>query len=205
MRLFLLSLISVSFFTFGLPVTDAGEEKSKIPKYKTTVKLEISASKELENQIYSYLSRELRSLGDVQLVENDPEWFIHIVALQVKDKTGFIGGVVFSIVIEKGYKIPVDILLLAVMDVFQISSDDWEKLKEKRQKLEETFTTIITNGLIRDLLARDLVLHSLRTDTPDNIHNLCKDIVADFDAEFLKKERDSRQKLIDMFSKVSNK
>ena len=204
MRLFLLSLISFSFFTFGLTVTDSGEKKSKIPKYNTTVKLEISASEDIKNQIYSYISRELRSLGDVEIVENNPEWIIDIVALQVKDKNSYDRGVAFSIVIEKGYKIDVNILLSVVKDAFKINSDDWEKLK-KRKNLEEIFTVIITNGGNRDLLARDLVDHSLRIDNTENINNLCKEIVADFDAEYLKKERDMWQKISNMLSKVSNK
>ena len=203
MRTFTLLSISALLTMALWPIIVDGNEKAKISKYltqeyTTTVRLEISASEEIENQIYSYFSRELRSLGDVELVEDNPEWIIHIVALHAKDRTGYIGGVIFSVVIEKVYEIHVEDLLLMVKGTFQISDDDWKKLKEKRQSLEELFTVIITDNHIRDNI-RDLVHHSLRTSSHD-IQNICQEIVTDFDAELLKKERDTWRRVSELLS-----
>ena len=204
MRTFTLLSISALLAMALWPIIVDGNEKAKVSKYltqeyTTSVRLEISASEEIENQIYSYFSRELRSLGDVELVEDNPEWIIHIVALQAKDRTGYSGGVIFSVVIEKVYEIHVKDLLLVVRGIFKINDDDWKELKEKRQSLEKLFTVIITDNNVRDNI-RDLVHHSLRTDKIENTHSLCKEIVADFDAELLKKERDTWRRLSELLS-----
>lgn len=204
MRTFTLLSISALLTMALWPIIVDGNEKAKIPKYltqeyTTTVRLEISASEEIENQIYSYFSRELRSLGDVELVEDNPEWIIHIVALQAKDRTGYIEGVIFSIVIEKVYEIHVEDLLSAVKIIFKISDDDWKELKEKRQSLEELFTLISTDNNVRDNI-RDLVSHSLQIGSSHNTQNICQEIVADFDAELLKKERDTWRRVSELLS-----
>jgi hypothetical protein len=198
MRLFILSLISFSFFTFGLPVTVSAEEKFEAKKYSTTVKLVISAQEESENQIYSYISRELRSLGDVKLVKDNSTWTIDIIASQIKDKTGYIGGITFSIVILKRFDIPVESLMLAVRAAFGISPEHLEKSRELRQFmeeqfnfLEETFTEINTTCNISNI-----VHHSIRAGDNKDLQSICQEIVADFDAEHLKKERDKRQKKV---------
>ncbi|MGB2808773.1 MAG: hypothetical protein WBC22_13600, partial [Sedimentisphaerales bacterium] len=72
-------------------------------------------------------------------------------------------------------------------------------LKEKRQSLEELFTVIITDNHIRDNI-RDLVHHSLRTGSSHDIQNICQEIIADFDAELLKKDRDTWRRVSELLS-----
>ena len=168
-----------------LPNSIFGNEKTEIPKFSTTVQLSIAASDEINNLVNSYLSRELRSLGDVKLVEDDPEWIIDIIACQAKDRTGYVGGVVFSVVIEKRYRLPVELLLSTVRSAFRITSNDWDKLKEVRQSLEGAFTEIDNACNFKDL-----VHHKLRTGNSRDLQSICQEIVADFDAEHLKKQRE---------------
>ncbi len=47
----------------------------------------------------SYLNRELRSRNDVEIVENDPEWIIYMVAVELKTVGGYKSGVAISTVI----------------------------------------------------------------------------------------------------------
>jgi len=49
---------------------------TKSLRYSTKVKVSISAPDNIKGSVSSYLNRELRSLTDVEIVENDPEWII---------------------------------------------------------------------------------------------------------------------------------
>lgn len=181
-----------------LPNSISGNEKTEIPKFSTTVQLSIAAPYEIKNLVHSYLSRELRSLGDIKLVENDPEWIIDIIACQVKDRTGYVGGVMFSVVIEKRYRMPVELLMSTVRSAFRITSDDWNKLKETRQYLEEAFTEIDTACNFKDL-----VHHKLRTGNSRDMQSICQEIVADFDAEHLNKQRETFLRIQGKMSKYN--
>ncbi len=165
-------------------------EKAEPPKYSTKVRLSIAANEEIKNEVYSYLSRELRSLGDVKLVEDEPDWNIQVVAMQIKNKLRYETGVAFSVVIEKRGNVTGKLLLI-VPHVFQISSEEWEKLKETKHYtytgLETAFTKL-TYGLT------DIRAHWLRIGGTEDVQRLCQGIVADFDAEHLKTEREMWQK-----------
>ncbi|GAH41599.1 unnamed protein product, partial [marine sediment metagenome] len=52
----------------------------------------------MKNKIRSYLSRELRSLGDVSIVDEHPDWEISIIALEVR-RSGYKHGVSMSVLI----------------------------------------------------------------------------------------------------------
>jgi hypothetical protein len=179
---FLILLLAVVL----LPNSVSGNGKTEIPKFSTTVQLSIAASDEIRNLVHSYLSRELRSLGDVKLVEDNPEWIIDIIASQVKDKTGYVGGVEFSIVIIHRYdQETVEMLLRAVKAALQINSEDWEKLKETKQyaDLEILFKQLSDGN------RSYIVHHSLRAGSTKDMQTICQEIIADFDTEHLKKER----------------
>jgi len=69
-------------------------------KYSTTVQVVVSCDdKDLKTKIESYVKRELRSLGDVTIVEEDAEWIISITALYrttiMDTKVGFAMSTVF--------------------------------------------------------------------------------------------------------------
>jgi len=191
MKTFALLVISVLFIVASMSIATSDSEKVEIPKYSTKVRLGISAREEIKNEVYSYLSRELRSLGDVKLIENDPNWTwsIQVVAMQVKNRAGYDIAVAFSVVIEKRYNV-VELLLLAVQHVFQISSEEWDELKKTKRMidLEKAFTML--SGSQSDIRG-----HWLRVGDTEDVQRLCKMIVADFDAEHLKKDRETWQEL----------
>lgn len=185
MKIFVLLVISALFIVVSMPIATGDSEKVELPKYSTTVKLAIQAEDEIKNEVYSYLSREVRSLGDVKLVEDNPNWIIQVVAIQVKNKLGYKTGVAFSIVIDKRPILVVPLLLQLFKYASGISP---QELKEAKViDLEKAFTKV-TDGLsdIRD--------HSLRVGSTEDIQRICQMIVADFDAEHVKKNREMWQK-----------
>ena len=63
---------------------------------------------ELANQVKSYGMRELRSLNDVDIIDEDPNmsaYFISLYPLLLKTSTGTVIGVAVSYVIEKDHRI----------------------------------------------------------------------------------------------------
>lgn len=110
MKKFFLLFASLLLIAAFISLTVANSKKPETPKFSTTVTLEISANEdEIKNQVYSYISREIRSLGDVQIlednsnwiVEENTDWVIQVVALQQENKAGLVTGVSISSVILK--------------------------------------------------------------------------------------------------------
>ena len=204
MRLFILSLISVSFFT--LLSSFSPKEKVENKKYSTTVKLSINVcssikspekTKNIENQFYSYFSRELRSLGDVSIVSDNPDWIFKIMVLPSRNSN----RIIYNIEIVSRFDI-VESLLNVVEIECQISSEDFEKIRPVMKKRFSKIIRVYDGGDEKINITFGQILHE---DSIENIPSLCKYIVTHFDAEYLKIERDSWQKLIDMLSKDSNK
>jgi len=193
MRTIALSLISALLIVAFMSISTADSEKVKALKslkHSTTVGLDISAHDEIKNQVYSYISRELRSLGDVKLVENDPNWTIQVVAMQIENKLKAKTGVAVSVVIIKRRYV-VKTLLLMVENVFQISPQ--ELMEKKSVDLEKAFKNL-TDGL------KDIRGHSLRVGSTEDMQSICQQIVADFDAEHLKQDREEFKRMLDFFS-----
>src|SRR5215467_1700638 len=62
-------------------------------KWTSRVSVDVSAKDEIKNEIISYAGRELRSLGDIVIVESKPNYRISIVAItthnQANQETGY--------------------------------------------------------------------------------------------------------------------
>lgn len=71
------------------------------PRFAVKVEVSVEDGDEnFKNLVQSYLNRELRSLNDVELVETNPEWELHVIALETKYTNGDKdGGVVLSVVL----------------------------------------------------------------------------------------------------------
>ena len=63
------------------------------------VKLVITADEDIKGLVESFLGRELRSLGDVTVTDNDPGWVMNIVAIKMKTNQNSILGYALSTVI----------------------------------------------------------------------------------------------------------
>ncbi len=175
------TLITVSFISISI----ADSEKVEFPKYSTTVELNITADKEITNEVYSYISRELRSIGDVKLVEDNPDWVINVVAMQTKNIAGHSTGVAFSVVVvAELHSVP--ILLEIVKWTFGISP---KELRETQYMGLENSFTAVTAG------QSAIQAHYLRVGSTENVQRICQGIVADFDAEQLKNAREIHEEM----------
>lgn len=76
---------------------------TKSLRFSTKVKVSISAPDNIKGSVSSYLNRELRSLNDVEIVGNDPEWIIYMVAVELKTVGGYKSGVAISTVIVQPF------------------------------------------------------------------------------------------------------
>lgn len=148
----------------------AGSGEIEQIKYSTTIKLVISADDEIQNQVYSYISRELRSLGDVTVVEDDPQWIIQIVAIQRKSKSGHKLGYAFSEIILSPFR-PIYLKNL-------FCENDYKSL--------QAFT--------KDLV--EVEGHRIRIYPEGQLQDICQELVADFDVEHLKPEREFLEEVL---------
>jgi hypothetical protein len=159
-------------------VVHAGSEKQEIPPFSASVKLEITGN-ELQNDIYSYISRELRSLGDVKIVNDQEEWTIQIVALQEHAKTDRIVGIaISSVVLKHIWSEP------ALMSL----------LSQAKEKLSESGYNLLAYSLLAGCTVSN---HKLLSGSPEDLQSLCKNIVVDFDADCLKPARELHQRVIE--------
>ena len=198
MKKFFLLFASVLLIATFISLAVANSKKSEPLKYSTTVTLEISANEnEIKNQIYSYISRELRSLGDVQILEDNSvwavkgntEWVIQIAAMQQKNKAGRIIGVLMSSVILK------PILRDRTFKLFVVSKALKGKYDEKlwQELFEQLRTSCKFYG------------HEIRSGNPEELQSNCKGIVAKFDSECLKESRKANQQLWKQINKLREK
>ena len=126
--------------------------------FSARVKVAVKADDDIKNTVTSYVYRELRSLNYVELVSNEPEWEISIVAMAPKLINGSNKiGVTLSTVITHH----VEKLMLSIMLKPELKADD--------------MTSAFLWGSDTD--------HLLYVGATDDLQNLCKDIVAEFDTK----------------------
>jgi len=135
------------------------------------VQVAVSASDSIKGKIESYLSRELRSLGDIVITDDNPRWILSVVALEAESKGGYKTGVVLSVVILEPFN-----------NQFVVNMVP-EKTKE------------LVSGMTSSLFSYSG--HWLRMGAPEDLRSICNGIIADFDSIELKSARDLWQKMID--------
>lgn len=65
------------------------------------VKISVSASEEIKSQMHEYIAVQLESLGDVQVVQDQPDWSIGIVTTKLTDASGTMRALGLSFVIQQ--------------------------------------------------------------------------------------------------------
>jgi len=189
--LFLMSFLTLATLTTmgntGSKRTDGEpdfyETKKKIEemlKFSAMVELAISAEDDLKDRVYSYISRELRSLGDVQVVKGDSDWVISIVAARVTRQSGLDAGFVLSAVGVNRFHLPTRSTLNTVFKVnnSELSEHAYASLRS------------LTDGL------GECRYHQILIGPTGDLMSLCQNIVTDFDAGVLKEERERSQSRI---------
>lgn len=158
-------------------------KKIERPKFSAKVQIDVSADKEIENQVYSFVSREFRSLSDVTIVNKKPEYILNIIAMQVKATDGHITGFAISSVVEK--------------PLYSEELLNWKRNKEDLD-LDEYFA----NSFTVNCSPKN---HQLSIGGSTDLQNMCKKIIADFDVCVLEQDRKIHQKLYDIVDKASKK
>ena len=140
--------------------------------FSARVAVGVTADGNIKGQIESYISRELRSLGDIIVTNDHPDWILNIVAMESKTRSGYKSGIVLSIVILEPFK--------EYSAAFQVDI-----------KSHEMFYKYVTS-------LHEVSGHGLRTGSSEDLKSICEGIVADFDSKHLKNSRKIWQELIDM-------
>ena len=146
---------------------------------QTRVAVSVSATDSLRNQITSYITRELRTIPDIVIVEDKPEYEIQIVALNDALESGRKIGYSMSVVIT--YR---------VGDFFvkELAGTNNQTVKYAASMLAEDYVDVRT--------------HRLLTGPNEGLQANCSKVVADFDASELEPTRKFIQKLRDAPSKA---
>lgn len=139
-----------------LPDTFESSESSRV-----SVLVE-STDESVKSSLLSYISKELRSLGDVHLVETRAHYVINVIAIKCSD------SVVTSVLVERKAISDGDLPVL-LGDAFP---------KDKIKKLEQYFDPFVVREDYR-----------LFSDHKSRIRELCQDIVARIDVSVFDADR----------------
>jgi hypothetical protein len=144
------------------------------PKYSATVHLSVSFSKDdtVKSQIRSFLGRELRSLGDVTIVDEDADYAIVAVGLTL-EAAGRTTGFALSATFLKSEKA-------------EWATDKWFHDLFGIEKIELGRLEVARALLRHDDLYLDSVLH---TGPFSSLQKICQEIIADFDTNILNPAR----------------
>jgi hypothetical protein len=153
------------FVFFMFPITCFSVESKP---FSARVSVSVSADKNIQGQIESYITRELRSLGDVIVTDDNPRWTLSIIALTTANVRGQKTGIAMSIVI---------------LEPFCCS----EYVANQVPEDVKVSISLLTMGLY------GYSDHWLRICSPEDMRSLCTGIVADFDSKHLKKAREALQ------------
>ena len=135
------------------------------------VSVVVSADGSTKSRVESFISRELRSLGDVVVTNDNPEWTFSIVVIEPKLENGRRVGIVLSTVILRRFN--------NTMTVYNT--------RDERKE----FVSNITSNLY------SLPDHLLNMGT--DLREICSEIVADFDSDKLKDARETKEIFKDLF------
>ncbi len=138
--------------------------------FSAKVSVQIIADDEIRSQAESYSKRELRSIGDVVITEDEPRWVLDILITELKMKSGYTTGVAMSVVILDQF----DNGFIAQYDIQQ-------GVKELLLK--------VTKGLS---FYPD---HWLRVGSTEELRQMCNKLISDFDSKHLEQSRKIHQNI----------
>ena len=157
-------------------------------RFSVRVRVEVEADESIKSRILSYVKRELRSLSDVVLTDDNPKYRIEIVGIEEKTVGGLKSGISLSFIIAE-----------------QLDNNLMENLLsrcilvETRREIEQESKSFAENLADALKLRKTLVdsfrgyvkirLHSLRTGPPDALREFLEEYVAKFDTEVLEEDR----------------
>ncbi len=156
-RLFLIFVVA-----FFCAVTTRAEDKLH---YR--VQLKVSGSENDLAEITSFMTRELRRIGDVEVVENDPLFVISVIALSTSNRAGAPTGYTLSVVVEMPVR------------YHQVRGNIAKAVDENQMK----FFDVYFNNTTR------LLSHLVQVGGSDRLETLCKKIIASIDGSDFENHR----------------
>jgi hypothetical protein len=158
-RHFTLLVIALSIFVSSA----SAQVKAQRPPIK--VQLRVSSKDAIKGEVISYISRELRQFKDVQITDDDPDWVISALAMEITSGTSNIKlGIALSVVITSPFS------KAAIYNVAKTPTD-------------QQFLELYVEGF-------EMVDgHWLRTGGIQDLRQVCAEIVADFDGQYLENTR----------------
>ncbi|MBW8041535.1 MAG: hypothetical protein FVQ85_16280 [Planctomycetes bacterium] len=171
-------LLTILLLIFVSANEYAGKEKQN-PTYQ--VEVEVSYDDDfVKNQINSYIKRELRKLGDVEVLKPSNRYVIHLSVLKAKNMTGYVTGYSISF-------------------VFTEKVSHWEFILDA---VEKTISKDAKSFVSRKqfYLTNSIILGSIQ-----GLEEMCKNIVVAFDTTVVEPERVSTQKLKELKKRIKNK
>lgn len=160
----LLLLTSLLFFTPFKVFSQGGDD------IKIRVHLSVSGSENIRGEVTSYLSRELRSLKNVALVDERPDIMLSVIAMESRSKGGYKTGIVFSVIVQQPFN---DVLLYTVAAGLNNKQID--------------FLIDATKD------SYNILGHWIQTGSPDEVKELSQKLIADFDGDYLEDIRKVRE------------
>lgn len=155
------------------------QENQKPIKYSTKIKINISANDKIKGELTSYLTRELRELNDVTIVDKKADWVLEILGIDLETKNGYKNGFCISVIILKPFGN--GDLIVAFLQDTTIERTQWSNLAKAVYSIN-TNTDVFLN-------AYSFCGSWIRTGAPDEMKKVCQGVIADFDSEYLEPER----------------
>ena len=159
-------------------VAIASAQASDLPRIR--VSITVSSPDEIKGEVTSYLSRELRKLGDIDVVENDPSFSIGVIALALKSKGNLKTGYAFGVL---------------------VTSPAYPAIRNfTAPKLDAGTLKILDQMGQRTVNIQD---HFVQSGATDQMDELCHSIVASIDGDVFEPERKVQQQIRDYLSKAT--
>lgn len=179
--------LSILALVIILGITFTARTETKLPPLSIAVKVTITADEDVKSEIYSYITRELRSLGDVKVVEGENvasvDYIINLICIKttsgsMKTTTGY----ALSYEVVQPLKINV-----SAKDFFEINDKAWR------------WIVGTTKGAVY------LIYDHLGVCPPNLLDSECKQIVIQFDLQIMKNERANYEQIEELKKEYSKK
>ena len=183
----LLFILSFAVIPFGVTQQSSTWSNEKIEAtkkeidaqpFKAKVRVFVSCDDEPAKQsLNSYVKRELRSLGDVEIVEQEEEWTIYIVVIKEHSKSGthlgYVVGYTFTEMTPK-------YILASMIDSFLENPDLYKHYKDNKDEWQ--------TGPIRKYVTSGVLSYGR-----EGLKRIGESLVVHFDSDCLEPARQSDQ------------
>jgi hypothetical protein len=173
-------LIILSLFI--LLLTTSKTVFSQNDKFSIRINLEITAEESIKSEVSSFLNKELRSLGDVNITDDSPHIKVRVIAVKNKFSSGLSFGYTLSVVVAQANGSLLESLL--------------NRCPFDSQRAEEFWRDII-------LEQESHSQHILEVD--NDLPSMCRKIIAQIDTNNIEPDRKIWQKHMNNLNRAKEK